>query len=354
MSNTPAQPPKDTLKKIETTFDNQGNIKTNKKKNSLLPKILSVVAAIALWLYVFQAVEEERDFKAIPIALENFNTSLGLDVVSGYESTLDVTISGTKSVISNITSNDIKASVDLGSVVERGTYVLDINIDVPANTKIVNNSVTQLKISVDKTVEKQIEITPMLNYNIQYPYELGEVSLSETSVKLSGPETDINSVAKAVVQVNLGSVKNNIVSNSEVTLYDANNYEIQSQHIIITPSAIELSVPVYKTSLFGVQPDIVIDKERFSYSVSPSTVYLKGLVNDVETYTMLRTQRIWIDAAGEYDVPLMLTDGVNAYTNYSAAPETQIQTVKITVTEIEPVSVEENQENTEGDTGNGA
>ena len=27
MSNTPAQPPKDTLKKIETTFDNQGNIK---------------------------------------------------------------------------------------------------------------------------------------------------------------------------------------------------------------------------------------------------------------------------------------------------------------------------------------
>ena len=48
------------------------------------------------------------------------------------------------------------------------------------------------------------------------------------------------------------------------------------------------------------------------------------------------------------------TDGVNAYTNYSAAPETQIQTVKITVTEIEPVSEEENQENTEGDTGNGA
>ena len=75
MSNTPAQPPKDTLKKIETTFDNQGNIKTNKKKNSLLPKILSVVAAISLWLYVFQAVEEERDFKAIRIALENFNTS---------------------------------------------------------------------------------------------------------------------------------------------------------------------------------------------------------------------------------------------------------------------------------------
>ena len=331
---------KDAFKNVESTFDSEGRIESGKekKKNGLLPKILSVIAAIALWLYVFQAVEEELVFKEIPITLENFNTNLELDVVSGYESTLDVTVSGTKSMVSEITSKDIKASVDLSSVTERGTYVLDVNVEAPSTVKIVGKSVTQLKISVDKTVEKVIELEPVLSYNIQYPYELGEIALAADTVTLKGPETDINAVARATVQLDLGSVKNNILSNAEVTLYDENNYEIQSKYIIITPSAVEVSLPVNKTALFAVQADVVLDKEKFEYTVTPASLYLKGAVNDVEALTALKTQRAWIDAPGEYELSLMLADNVSAYTAYSASEDTRVQTVKLTVTEkpVEP------------------
>lgn len=324
---------KETFKNIETTFDSDGNIKAKPKKSSLLPKILSVVAAIALWLYVFQAVEEERTFREIPIVVENFNTNLGLDVVSGYENTLDVTVSGSKSVINEITSANIRASVDLSGVTERGTYVADVNLDVPASVKITDKSVTQLRISVDKTVEKTLPLTPVLNYTIQYPYELGETVLSADTVRLTGPETDINSVMRAEVRLTLGNVRNNIVSNAEIVLYDENNYEIQSKYILLEPESVQVTVPVYKTVLFGVQPDIVLDRDRFEYSVSPSTLYLKGAVNDVEAQTMLRTERAYYNAAGEYTLGLLLPDGVSAYTSYASVGESPVQTVTLTVTE---------------------
>ena len=55
-------PNKDVFKNIETDFDANGKPKQEKKPNNILPKILSVLAAFALWLYVFQAVEETRVF----------------------------------------------------------------------------------------------------------------------------------------------------------------------------------------------------------------------------------------------------------------------------------------------------
>lgn len=324
---------KEVFKNIETDFDTTGKPKHAKKENTLLPKILSVLAAFALWLYVFQAVEETRVFKEIPITVENFNTNLGLDVVSGYENTVDVTITGTKSILNDITSKDIKATVDLSDVTERGTYVKDLTIDVPTTVKVADKNVTQLKISVDKTIEKQIELSPVLSYNIQYPYELGAPVLSTDTVTLKGPETDINAVSKALLQLNVGSIKNAVSSNVEVTLYDSNNYEIQSKYIVITPSEVEINVPVYKTVLYGIQPDLVIDKDRFDFAVSPSALYLKGSVNDVESVIVLKTQRAWIDAPGEYELTLALPENVTAYSSYTAEEGTAVTKVTLTVTE---------------------
>lgn len=74
--------------------------------------------------------------------------------------------------------------------------------------------------------------------------------LSANTVTLKGPETDINAVSKATVQLNVGSIKNAVTSNAKITLYDTNNYEIQSKYIVMTPSEVEIDVP-------GVQNRIV-------------------------------------------------------------------------------------------------
>ncbi len=223
---------------------------------------------------------------------------------------------------------------------------MDLNVSVPTSVKVTDKSVTQIKISVDKTIEKQMELEPVLSYNIQYPYELGTPVLSANTVTLKGPETDINAVSKATVQLNVGSIKNAVTSNAKITLYDTNNYEIQSKYIVMTPSEVEIDVPVYKTALFDVQPDLVIDKNRFDYTVTPSAVYLKGAVNDVEAVNALKTNRSWIDAPGEYELTIAVPENVNAFSSYTGEETAAVSTVKIVVTE-KPVPEEpvENGEN---------
>ena len=95
---------------VSETVDNRKLARGGKKKNyGLLPKILSVFAAFILWLYVFQAVEVEKQFKDIPITVENFDTSLELDISGGFDHTVDVTVTGTNSEINAITAEDIRA-----------------------------------------------------------------------------------------------------------------------------------------------------------------------------------------------------------------------------------------------------
>ena len=329
------------LKKIKATFDSNGNIKSNKNKGNFWPKLFSVIAALFLWLYVFQAVEYESVVKGVPILIENFNTNLGLDIVSGFESTVDVTLSGTKSTINEISSDSIKASVDLSDITKIGTYILDIELEAPGTAKIVNKSISQVKITVDKTAEKQIEITPMINYNIQYPYELGEPVLSENSVTLVGPETDILSVAKANVELNVGNVKNNVVANSNITLYDSKDYSIDSKYIIIEPSIIRVEIPVIKTDRFDIDPDIIIDSEKYDYRIEPKRVYIKGGVNEVESLVSVKTERMQINEAGEYELLLLLSENMSAYTEYTTKVENMVSSVKLIVTEKIAIPEEE-------------
>lgn len=323
---------KNIFKNIKSTFDRKGNINQSKKKGTLLPKVLSVLAAFVLWLYVFQAVEYEKELKNIPISFENFDQELGLDVVSGFEKEVDITISGTKSVINAIDSDDIRATVDMSDIMAKGSYELDVNIQVQGSANILSQSVTKLNLFVDKIVEKQIKVEPMINYNIQNPYSIGEISVKPEFVTVKGPESDINNVTKAMIVSDLGTVENTIHSISNILLFDADNKEIDLRFINISPSSGELNIDVFKTSMFVVQPDFVVDNSVYDYSYAPSRLYLHGKVIDVEECVALMTERFVIEAEGEYRVMLKLPDGIRAYTSYDCKDSSECDSIRLSIT----------------------
>lgn len=319
------------FKNLKSTFDKKGNVKRTKENSTILPKILSVLAAILLWLYVFQAVEYEKELKNIPVTFENFDSSLGLDIVSGYENTIDVTISGTKSIINAIGADDIRASVDLSEVNQIGSYDLEINLQIQGSANIQSQSISQISLYVDKIIEKQIKVEPFVNYNIQNPYSLGEISVSPEYVTVRGPETDIVNIEKALISSDLGTVENSIHSNSSIILVDKNNKEIDARFINIQPSVGQLNIDVYKTTLFTVQPDFVVNNE-FEYSYMPSKLYLKGFVNDIDVVSALYTERFIIEAEGEYRVMLKLPEGIKAYTSYDCKDTSECDSILLKVT----------------------
>lgn len=330
------------FKNIKTTFDGNGKLK-KQKKGSALPKVLSVIAAFSLWLYVFQAVEYEKEFKGISVEIRNLDENMG--IVTGFVSTVDLTFSGTKSVINELSAKDINAWIDLEGLGVGGPYETSLQVNFPGSAKLVAQSVSQLKISLDKTVHKTVDVgKPVLkNYNISYPYELGEAQIEPKSVNLTGPEADINKVASAEVHVDLGgSIKNKIRSNYEVKLYDKDGYEIQSNYILIDPEGIDVIIPVYKTASIPVSVNAIVDKDKYDVAVSPIRLFLKGPAEEIEIIDKIQTEHRQIDLPGVYTFEIDLPgESVNAYTSHDAAEESRATVVSVMITEKKAKSVSE-------------
>lgn len=337
----------DSLKEIHTTFDSDGSVKNQNKKGSWLPKIMSVVAAIVLWLYVFQAVEYEKTFSGIPIEIvDNFDGSSGLGVVSNSTITVDVTLSGTKSNIDGIDASDIRAFVDLSDVNSADIYTRSVEVEVNGNVDVVSKSVEQMKLEVDKTVEKSIDkINIRKIYNRQEPYELGEILLTDdagnpiTEFILTGPETDLLAVESAVVELDLGNVKNSVESKVKteyaLTLYDSSDNRIDTKYISVKPEIISVNIPVYMTKRVKVVPEIVIDESRFEYKAMTDWVYAYGLVSVVDNLDSAKTVEVKIDEATGYIIALEAHEGVTFYKNGSDKSDNNIVTnVVINVTEL--------------------
>jgi YbbR domain-containing protein len=331
------------LQNLTTTFDENGKIKRTKKRSTVLPKILSVFAAIILWLYVYQAVEYEGVIKDVPVSFENFNNNLGLDIVSGYESTVDVTLKGTKSAINKLTKNDIKATVDLSQVTELGDYTLPIKTDPPNGAKIVEQSISEINLSVDKTIKKSISVQPKINYTLQYPYEIGEVSVEPGEIEVTGPETDINAISTAEAEINLGSIRNNVISSVPLVLKNANGYEVSSKYIVMKPGTAKISVSVLKTALYGIKPDIQYNG-NYNITYQPTKVYVKGLVNDVDAINEVNTEQLVINLAGAYNIKLSDISGLKYYDNYKAEEGNIITDITVIAEEKTPIVPEKNED----------
>lgn len=337
----------DSLKKINTTFDSDGSISGQTKKGGLFPKIMSVLAAIALWLYVFQAVEYEKQFNEIAIDVEyEFDSGSGLGIVSNYPLTVDVTLSGTKSNIDKVKSNDIRAYVIIKDVLEAGTYDYEVKIEKPSNVEIIHQSIEELRIEIDKTIEKRItEFTVIPNYVKQLPYELGEGLLIGkdgnplTEIVLSGPETDLANIEKAVINLDLGNVTNTVESNintrNAVTLYDAYGKEVDSRYISVEPSSIGVNIPVYKSKQVSIVPNIQIDSDKFSYVCSETKAEIFGLVNEVDNINVIETADVSIHSKGIYMIDLKEIGGSITVYKTGSDKKQELRHIDINVTEIE-------------------
>ena len=88
----------------------------SEKTNKIIYAVLSLLLAFVFWMYVDDAQGNtiRETFNDVPIdfiGAEDTLPSRGLMLASGGDSTLDLTISGPRSVISNMKRGDLRAQV---------------------------------------------------------------------------------------------------------------------------------------------------------------------------------------------------------------------------------------------------
>lgn len=177
--------------------------------NNLLLKLLSVLFAVMLWLVVVNIDDPtvSKTISGIPVVTkdEDVITSQNqvYDIVSG--DTASIVVTGPRSSIDKLTKDDFVAEASFSEmsnvyavpiVVKHRYSKYEKNVDITQKT-------TTMTLKVEKIISRNYEIQIEEGGEMASGYTMGSETVSPSTVEVTAPESVINVINRAVVEVNL-------------------------------------------------------------------------------------------------------------------------------------------------------
>jgi len=264
-----------------------------KKHTDLIIKIFCVLAAFLLWIYVM-IVESPRDeyiIENVPVELINVDKlesgPAKLSVYSGYNQLVDVTISGKRSVVTKITPDDIKATADVENISRPTQTPIRIQVDVPEGCELISQSVMTVTVKTDNYIDNHIvDIYPNLcNKDPAYTYNESPEFLFKSnndedytivdSIIVKGPQSIVETITKAVVDIDLTDRHTEFNQMYPVYLVDSENTRIYNDFLDKNIDFVSVTMPVYITKSIPVNVSFrygYLSETNSRISVTPPAV----------------------------------------------------------------------------------
>ncbi len=118
-----------------------------------IAKVVTLVIAIILWLYVGTSVDvtAEETFDMIPLTVQGGEDleAQDLAVLSMSYDTLNVTLKGTRSALSSVTNSNLTAYVDLSGIDAANVYTLPVSFKLPSGVTLAKEP-ADVVVTVDR------------------------------------------------------------------------------------------------------------------------------------------------------------------------------------------------------------
>ncbi len=297
--------------------EKSGNLTIRRNKTvDFIAKIGCLLIAFFIWFYAVKndtALFEEY-FSSIPVDIVNQS---GFSVLSGDDVTVDVTLSGKRSVISRVSASDIRAYIDMSSVSSAGKYKFDIQYELPNGVALVKSTSNSITVYADNTSSVSVPVkTEITNFMLEDGYELGrnDITTDIQSITVTGPESVISQVEYARISADIGHVTRTVTYSGNITLVDSAGNTVTNSYIKTNVSYVTATIPVYKyrdvpitvTYKYGYFND-----QNVTAAADPASVRIKGEADAVDAVKLeyeIDEKKISGDTV--YTVSITLPDGV--------------------------------------------
>ena len=220
--------------------------------NNLVLKILAVMISCILWFVVNNITDplEDKPFNNIPVEIINSdlitNEGKVYEVLDGTNF-VNVRLRGKRSIIRDITRDDLRAVADMAEL----TFMNTVRIEVSSNR---NNSdlefkcsTENLKLSIENMISFERRIKVSTTGTPEEGYIIGDVSQSQNVVRLSGPESLMSQIDHVEAVANTNGYSSDINTSVDLKLYNKEDKEIRSGSIKMNISTITVGVTILPT-----------------------------------------------------------------------------------------------------------
>jgi YbbR domain-containing protein len=222
-------------------------------------KIIALVFAFLIWSFVLSDTNPIRDksFENVTVNItgEETLTANGLVIVGDWTEKLKnmrIDIQVRRDDFNMVTADDFKVSLDLSSIQAPGTYKLRLYVSNNEPTRVVRItgvSVSTIELLVEKKVTREVPVEYRFTGELPAGYWNDVPTLSDNVVAITGPQSQIDKVQKAVCVIDLAGLKTAYNKKTPLRFFDSANKEIETLQLSDgTPSVIaRMDVFPYKT-----------------------------------------------------------------------------------------------------------
>ncbi len=235
-------------------------------------KLASLIFAIIVWFLVTNINDPVISvrYTNIPVTLKNTNliTDQGqvYTVLDNTDTISSITIYAPRSIIDSLSQNNIVATADVQELSSLNT----VSIEVVTNKyydkieKIVPSN-DLVKLSVERKASKSLAISATTSGTLADGYIIGDISTGQNMIRINGPESVIQNIQSAGVDVDVTGFTTDIYTNADIALLDADGNTVDTSQVTMNAKAVSVNVTIFGTKYVPL---------KFSVSGEPASGYV--------------------------------------------------------------------------------
>ena len=328
----------------------QKNEKSGVSRNKVLQVIASILVAVAIWVYVDveKAPERTKTIRDIPVEFSGESTTLAdknLMLLSGYDTTVDLTIKGTKRELVKINKDNVRLVASTSSIDSVGVHTLRWDVVYPVGVQSSALSVDwaskyKVTVTVGELYTKEVPVNCVVTGTVADGYFTGETVLDPTTLVLRGQRDDLLNVAYAKLTVDISDATRSVIQTESVQLYDNDDNPVDNSNIRTNASLIQAKVPVLTTKEVSLAVELSgvpgSAGQSIKTTITPSSVRLIGEADVLENIDEIVLATLYIE---DLDIWQQNSYVVTAPDGTWLANSNEVATVEITMEGIEEKTV---------------
>ncbi len=295
--------------------------------------VFSVVVAFCVWIVITvqQKPVIQRTFTEIPVSINLENTFVSennMSIIGDISSQkFTIVVTGPTSVVSALTAEDIGIYASAGEVDAPGTYSLKVSpTSTTAAAEFDINSIYPPTIDVnfdyvdteEFTINAIAEGVTAANGLVAEGGMLG--GTESDIVTVTGPRAVVGQIetVAAVAKVNK-TLSSTETFDAQMVLLDANGKELSQEHVSLSVSNVQVTVPISKKKTVPVVATFSNAPSGFSAATIPvtynfGTVTIIGVPDNVDKTTQISLSAIDITTLSNkpqsFDLSLKMPEGI--------------------------------------------
>lgn len=257
--------------------------------DNLLLKILSVIAAVLLWLIVVNiddAVDSRliRNVKVTMVNMEALTSQGQMCRVADGTDVVDLTVYARRSVLSKLKASDFVVTADIQKDLQYGSMVkIEVSYVGDATIEMVEQNRENVLVSIEESVTEQFKVAVKLQGEPENGLVAGSVIPEQTLVEITGPISVVERIKVVQVEVPIAGITGTVVRPGRLKLLDSDGNEINGTYLDYYGKDTDFNVTV--TTLNKKEVGISFDISQ----AAPDGYGLSAITYKPETVTIAGT-----------------------------------------------------------------